>query len=394
VVVDSGARFETARGSAQGAANRISWTSLVPRLGVHWTVDSSNRLNVFGGYSRYMHRLALDYFSFGDPAATSGQAFLWQDGNGDRGLQEGERGPLVAALGPGGTVNGIDPHLQRPYTDEIVLGVEGRLGSWSLRVAGIERRERRLIASVNTGVTADDYVARYVLDHGERYAEAEDDRPLVVYDRTPSSFGQDRYVLMNPAPHTAYYKGVEVTLERRGGRVWKTRFDGTAFHGEALGANRGYRASENDQGLIGELFENPNAMTYARGHNFSDRGYVMKLWGSYLAPRRSVFGVIARYQDGQSFSRVVIVPDLNQGPEAVSAYRRGRTRFTFTFSLDARFEKSVRIGRADVAAVVTIFNALNTSNEVEENVVTSPSFRTSTFVQPPRAVQVGARLRF
>jgi hypothetical protein len=107
-----------------------------------------------------------------------------------------------------------------------------------------------------------------------------------------------------------------------------------------------------------------------------------------------MFGVIARYQDGQSFSRVVVVPDLNQGPEVVSAYRRGRTRFTFTFSLDARFEKSVRVGRADVAAVVTVFNALNTSNEVEENVVTSPSFRTSTFVQPPRAVQVGARLRF
>jgi hypothetical protein len=103
---------------------------------------------------------------------------------------------------------------------------------------------------------------------------------------------------------------------------------------------------------------------------------------------------VARYQDGQPFSRVVIVPDLNQGPEAVQAYRRGRTRFTFTLTVDAHVEKGFSIGRAKVSAITEVFNLLNTRNEVEEDVVTGPTFRATTAIQPPRAARLGIRLEF
>jgi hypothetical protein len=152
----------------------------------------------------------------------------------------------------------------------------------------------------------------------------------------------------------------------------------------------GFTAAENDPGAIGELFETPNATTYARGHAFSDRGYVMKWWGQYAAPHEYLVSAAARYQDGQPFSRVLVVPDLSQGPEAISAYRRGRTRFTFTFSLDARVQKSFRIGRAVVTGALTLFNALNTGEEVEENVVTSALFRTPMSIQPPRTAHLAS----
>jgi len=82
------------------------------------------------------------------------------------------------------------------------------------------------------------------------------------------------------------------------------------------------------------------------------------------------------------------------GPEAVQAYRRGRTRFTFTFTLDLHAEMTFNVGRTTVAGIAEVFNVLNTHNEVEEDVVTRPSFRTPTAVQPPLAGRLAIRVGF
>jgi hypothetical protein len=47
-----------------------------------------------------------------------------------------------------------------------------------------------------------------------------------------------------------------------------------------------------------------------------------------------------------------------------------------------------------VGGVVEVFNLLNTSEEVEEDVRTTPAFRRATAVQPPRAVRLALRLTF
>lgn len=159
--------------------------------------------------------------------------------------------------------------------------------------------------------------------------------------------------------------------------------------------NRGYRPDENDQGLLGEAFTNPNAATYARGRLFYDRAYVMKVMGAYTAPGPFRASFVARYQDGQPFSRVVVAEGLNQGAEIIHTYPRGLQRFTFTLTLDARAELQWRFGgRRSLGVAADAFNLLGTANEVEEDVVTGPGFRTVTAVQPPRVIRLGLRLRF
>ena len=44
--------------------------------------------------------------------------------------------------------------------------------------------------------------------------------------------------------------------------------------------------------------------------------------------------------------------------------------------------------------ILQVFNLLNTNNEVEEDEVTGPAFRTPTAVQPPRSVRLGVRFTF
>ena len=52
-----------------------------------------------------------------------------------------------------------------------------------------------------------------------------------------------------------------------------------------------------------------------RGRLFGDRAFTGKLTTVYRFPSSLTLGAIARYQDGQPFARLLVVPGLNQGPE-------------------------------------------------------------------------------
>jgi hypothetical protein len=146
--------------------------------------------------------------------------------------------------------------------------------------------------------------------------------------------------------------------------------------------------------VVGERLEDPNAETLSRGRLFFDRAFTLKLAAAYRAPGDVRVAAVARYQDGQPFARLVIPTGLNQGPEPIQAIPNGRSRFTYTLTLDARLEKGFRIGRARVGAALEAFNLLDTANEVEEDVTTGSSFRAVTAVQPPRAFLLELRADF
>jgi hypothetical protein len=168
----------------------------------------------------------------------------------------------------------------------------------------------------------------------------------------------------------------------------------TASASVGHGASRGFRAFENDQDATGELFSTANASTNARGRLFSDRAYTIKWTTVYRFPNAIRLGAIARYQDGQPFSRLVIVPGLSRGPEAIQAFANGRSRFAFTGTLDIRLQRGFRVGDRQLDAFVDVYNVLNMRKEVEEYVVSGDRFRTPTAIQPPLAAHVGLRVTF
>jgi hypothetical protein len=168
----------------------------------------------------------------------------------------------------------------------------------------------------------------------------------------------------------------------------------TAARAVGPAGNRGFQANENDQGILGELYTDPNAATNARGRLFNDRAYTIKLAGIYRFPKEIRLSVIARYQDGQPFARLVIVPGLAQGAEAIRAFPNGDSRFAYTLTVDARLQKGFAIGGHRIVAMLDAFNLLNQSNEVEELTLTGPSYRIPTAVQPPRTLRAGLRITF
>jgi hypothetical protein len=391
--LDAALSYELVSGAADGAAAGIVWHSLLPRAAARWSLGTPARLVLISGYRRAANHLTLDLLSTGDPAGPYASIFRW-----DNGVSSPSLGPLVARAGPGTggdeTFSAIDLRLRRPHTDEFAIGLESSPSRTArLAVTGIARREASLVNMINAGVPATAYRVFYVPDANVDLVGTGDDRPLPVYERLPESFGHDRYVLTNPAQEPATMGALVVSAEVTTPRLF-LNVGATASASVGQGANRGFRASENDQDAIGELFTTPNAATNARGRLFSDRAYTIKWTTVYRFVWDIRLGAIARYEDGQPFSRLVIVPGLAQGVEAIQAFANGRSRFAFTGTLDVRLQKGFSLGSRRVDAIADVYNLLDMRKEVEEYVVTGDRFRTPTAVQPPRAVHLGFRITF
>jgi len=385
--VDASLRLELIHGRAADAATAIDWRSALPAARLRWLFAERRGIAVISGYARTANALNLNLLAYGDPVAPVASV-----------ASTTAPDTAVARVGPGTGGNPafsrIDDDLGRPHTDEFVVGLEWRRRpSTRFTLTGIARREGNLLGLVNTGVPASGYSTIGVPDLGADHDSAADDRILTVYNRLPQTFGQDTYVLTNSGQGAATVFALKLAAEHAGAKLF-TLFGATAYAAEGSGGNRGYGPLENDPDVIGELFTNPNAASYARGRLFSDRAFTIKWTTAYRFGRGFTASAIARYQDGQPFSRIVVVPGLNQGTEGLQGYPNGGTRFTFTGTLDLRLQKRFTIGAARLDAILDAYNLLTRSNEVEEYVITGPAFRTPTYIEPPASVHVGVRMTF
>ena len=389
LTLDAGLRLDRVSAAADRSANDIGWTTWLPRVTLRWQAVDKGRLALVASYRRSAYQLPLDVLAIGDQAAPVADVSL---------LRGSSIGPLIARVGPGtagdAAFTRIDPQLRRPTTDELILAVEGRPVRWlHVQLARVTKREEPLLGFFNTGLDPSAYTTLQVPDPSF-VPENVFGRPQVtVFNRPPASYGRDRYLLTNRIDDFARFWGLQLTV-----RVDAERF--TVLAGgsltEAIGpaAAVGFLPTENDQDIVGSLFVDPNAGTHARGQLFQDRSHVVKLAASYRFPLRITLGAIARYQDGQPFGRIVIVPNLTQGATAVRSYANGGSAFTYTGTLDVRVQKILTTRRSEVAAIAEIYNLPNLGNEVSEYVGSGPMFRTPTALQPPRTSLLGVRMTF
>ena len=393
VTLEAGMRLELVGASGATNPTAVGWRNWFPQVGLYVAGTRRFPIASFVRFNRSGYRLPLRDLAYGDSLAPVADVFRW-NGTPDSDPQLRAAGALVERVGPGTggdpRFSAIDPGLERPIIDEFVFGFESRPARAVLQFAAFARRERHLIGLVDTGVPLSSYSVSMIRDTGDdRFAG----QLLPAYNRTPASFGADRYLLTNPSDNEATVVGVELTAQARIRQLFFT-VGGTASRSEGLPANRGFTASENDEGLVGEVFTNPNAGTNAKGRLFTERGYTLTTAGVYQFPFDIKLGLIGRYQDGQHFARLVIVPDLNQGAEAIRAFSPGKTRFTFTVTVDGRLQKTFRAGTSRVTVLLDGYNLLNTATEIEEFSVTGPSSRLTAAVQPPRSLHAGLRITF
>jgi hypothetical protein len=379
------------------AGGKIDWLHLSPRIGfaLPFLRDRSLTLRVSAG--RYFYHLPLSYLIFENPQGLGGLAYPWTDRNGDRRVQSGETGPLWRREGP--YFSRIDPDLKRPYTDEYAVSFTKVFrNNLYLTLGGFYRETRHLVETLNTGVPFTAYDPVQIYDPGDDYVPGNhDDLYLIVYDQRKETLGQDFFLLTNPdaGSRVNRYRGLDLSLVKKFSRGSVFFFSATAT--EAVGTSSpGNSEYENDDGVIGALYDNPNTFLFSKGRLRFDRAYTARLGWSVAIPLGFRLSGLVKYYDGQPFSRKIIVTGFNQGPFYVQAFSRGVARYEFNMTVDLRVEKSIALGEARGRVFLDIYNVFNWALATEENEWTGPDFtlRYATEVQSPRVVRLGIRYEF
>src|SRR5262249_54443439 len=153
LTLDAGLRFEVLRGAADRSARGIDWTTWLPSTKLRWQIADAAGLAAVAGYRRSAYQLPLNLLAIGDPAAPLADVALWKGAS---------PGAVVARVGPGtggdATFTQIDPQLERPVSDELVLAVESRPIHWLyVQLARVTKREEPLLDVVDTGVPSSAY---------------------------------------------------------------------------------------------------------------------------------------------------------------------------------------------------------------------------------------------
>ena len=379
----------------------IAWDSVSPRAGFAWQVPHSHGLVLRGAYFRLYAPLAGRHLDFGNPNSPGGSLYQWIASNPNAPFRPSEQGRLLLHFG--GPYSSISPALGRPYSDEFDIGAELPLVRRSIVSIHLFRRDdKHRIGAVNTGVPAQAFTAVSILDPGpDGNPGTFDDQPLTVYAQSPATLGQDRYLLTNPAGLRMLNTGLlaEAGIARRGLTVHAS-FVAEKSYGPTNPGNTFY---ENDPGVIGALFLDPNAAIHASGRIFVDRAFVGKLQADYRLP--SAWGGIelasvADYTDGLVFARRLLVTGLSQGPLLVPTTVRGspeggnRAQYAINWNLRVSRQFSLPFGR--LALLADILNVANAGQRLQEDDLSGPSFnlRLPVSIQPPRFVRLGFRYEF
>ena len=303
----------------------------------------------------------------------------------------------------GGIVSAIDSHLRRPYADEFNLQAEAKLPlgiSTSLRL--FRRDEKDRLATVNVGVPPAAFSPVEILDPGPDFIPGTfDDQRLTVYAQDPATLGYDSFLLTNPAGLRMMYKGLVAEV----GGGWRFLQGRVSFMAvKSYGpTNPGNSAIENDAGVVGALFQDPNTAIHAAGRTYFDRAYVAKAELVATLPKR-LGGIelanTATYMDGLPFGRRLLVTGLPQGPFLVAATVRGSpeggNRAEYVLNWNLRVGRTVRVPGGSLRLAVDILNVLNCGNKIQESDISGPLFnqRLPVAIQPPRYARVNIEYQF
>jgi hypothetical protein len=379
----------------------IVWNSLSPRAGAAWQVPHSRGFVLRGTYFRLYVPLAGRYLDFGNLNSLGGSAYQWIASNFNGSFQPGEQGSLLLRFG--GPFSSISPSLHRPYSDEFDISADFPLARQSVASIHLFRRdEKNRIAAIDTGVPAQAFTPVSILDPGpDGMPGTFDDQRLTVYAQNPATLGQDTYLLTNPAGLRMLHTG----LLAEAGTEWRRLTLRASFLAEkSYGpANPGNAYYENDPGVVGALFLDPNTAIHATGRSFVDRAYVGKFQASYRLP--SAWGGIevasvAGYMDGLVFARQLPVAGLPQGPFLVATTVRGSpeggNRAQYVINWDLRLSRQFELPVGRFAVSADVLNVTNSGQRLQEDDLSGPSFnlRLPVSIQPPRLVRVGFQYEF
>lgn len=313
----------------------------------------------------------------------------WHDDNADGIVQPQEIGEVLRY--GGGPSHLRAPHLALPANHQLALGYRSALfAGWQWRISGIGRWNlgRLTVESPATGYTAVPFHDPGGDGRGETRSASGSGQDMTSYAADTIQTAGQPFILQNNR-QAAYYLGIETSLLTQQKRFWFVNIGGAAYL-SAGAAPFGNFVDRNDPGVISEASANLNQRVNAWGRYEHDRSFSLKILAGVLPWEGLSVAVAARYRDGEPFARIVVDPDLPQGPTALMAIRRGRARATFHMNWDLRLRYQTPKRWPITATVVCdVYNLLGSATELLEDARTGSTYRKALEAIPNRTLFLG-----
>ncbi len=365
--------------------------NLGPRLSFAYDLFGDGRAAVKGGWGRYYTQMGNGLSSGANPNAGASAWVGWNDLDGDRLVDIGPSGTLVDSPEidlsrfegfTGGASTVYDPNANRPYSDDISLGVDMTLGSEVSFSATYHRRQHR--DSLGTRNLARPPSAYTLTSFGCATCPQ---ATYEVYELQEQYRGLQDNIITSIDTLQTNYNGVALQLQKRFSNRWQL------LGGATFSSHRGI-----PHGLPwdGTDWNNPNReINRLDGAILTDVPWVFNVAGSYIAPLDIQIAWNYRARAGNPLVSTARATGLVQGSESIYAYERGDERTeTITNLLDINFRKGFDIDQARIEFGADFANIFNSQKADALITGFGSRYLQPSRVLPPRIIRVTAKLLF
>jgi hypothetical protein len=378
------------------------YNSLAPRLRASWDITGAGHTVLKGGWGRFPHlRYADPEVLRTDPNRINVGTYRWRDLNNNRLWEPGETNLdpngvdfISASLDANSVAN---PDEKQPINDEYSVTLEQELmKDFAVRVTGVYSRYTNILrqeqifrpySAYNIPITRPDPG-----DDG-RVGTADDPGQNITFYEYPVSLRGNAFEknqMVNDPNADQDYKSLDLGAFKRFSNGWQfaasytTTTRNNPFHN---GLVPGQFTSQVEAGSL-----NPNAEI-----NQADNGreWGSKISGAYMFKYGIMVSGNLESRSGTDYARQVLFTGGQTITTIVLNTEPIGTRQTPTVHLmDARIEKTFRIGGTALAARLNIYNLLNRNTATAVNMRAGATFDRPTTILEPRILEIGATLNF
>jgi hypothetical protein len=357
------------------------------RLGVSYDLLGNGRTALKAYYGRFYNQFGSEIPEAVNPNGLATLPVSWTDRNNNLRLDAGELGPLPTFVR--GLFPRVDPDADRPYSDEINVGVDHTLmPNLAVSVSYHRRHHRNGLGIIDLARPTSAYtpVARTYTDP-ERGQQT-----ITVYNLDPALASRRDRLITNVDAAESEYDGVAFEVQKRMSNRWQLLAGLTIQSHEGFNHNGTYT----NPGNVAD-FNDPNyLLNREAGAVFTDLPWIFTLSGSYLMPWDIQVSGKYTARDGDPLTRTLSVSGLSQGTETVYVQQRGEDRTeTVSKFVDVRFGKRFTVTEwLRLEGTLDVFNLLNANHVLLQNEAIGTTLGRPSRILAPRIVRLGITARF